>query len=1133
MPRERGGVTDSPGFQALLWCQGLGAFNDNAFKTLIALWAVSRLPPERSSALIAFAGALFVVPFILFSTTAGAIADRWEKKRLIVLFKGVEFVLMVGACAALALESVPLLLALLVLMGAQSAFFGPVKLAILPEILEDEALSHGNGLMQTSTFAAILLGTIAAGVMIEKFSHSLVWAGAVFIAAAAAGFAASLKVPEPPARGGAEPLRFNILAQALENFQSVRKYRGVMLALAGSAYFWFIGAILQMNLLVYGKQLMHLSEAWLTLFQVAVAVGIGGGSYLAGRLSRDQVELGLVPVGALGLVVFSLALAFSFHSTGATLAGLILLGASAGCFVVPLMAFVQQRSPQNERGKFIAMGNLFSFTAILAASGFLWAFSDLFRLHPGQIFLATGIMTTAVAAFITRRLPDFLLRLILYPIANIAYRIRIDGGVHIPLRGSALLVANHVSHVDAFLIAAASRRLVRFLMYKPYYEHPLMNPVCRAMGAIPISETDGAKEIIRSLERAKDALRAGEVVCIFAEGQVTRTGQMLRFKKGFERILKGMDGVPIVPVHLDRVWGSIFSFERGRFFFKRPRRLPYPVTVSFGAPMPGSSNAYSVRQRILEIASNAFRYRLREKAPLPAAFLREAKRHWSRPALADSTGVSLSYGGALVRVLLLRSALAARLDSDGPVSLLLPPSVGGALANIAVSALGRATVNLNYTMSEAAAMECSRQAKSAAVLTSRKFLEKLGWSEPEGALYLEDLVSGLSKIRGAALTAACRLLPAGLVEGLMLGPRVPPDSVATIIFTSGSTGDPKGAMLTHENIHANIEALCQLFQVDANDRLLGVLPFFHSFGHTGCLWFPLLAGIGAVYHFNPLDAKLIGRLAKKHSATFLLGTPTFLLGYLRRVEPDQFRTLRTVVVGAEKLRAEVARAFEERFGVLPLEGYGATELSPVAAINIPDFKAGDGRQLGTKLGTIGHPLPGVLMRIVDADSGEELPAGAPGLLLVKGPNVMKGYLDDPERTARALRDGYYVTGDIASIDDDGFVTITDRLSRFSKIGGEMVPHIKVEEKLHEAAGAVDQTFVVVGVPDERKGERLVVLHKPVPDLDAVIAALQSSGLPKLWIPARDAFREAAEFPVLGSGKLDLAALRRAAAEANE
>lgn len=307
--------------------------------------------------------------------------------------------------------------------------------------------------------------------------------------------------------------------------------------------------------------------------------------------------------------------------------------------------------------------------------------------------------------------------------------------------------------------------------------------------------------------------------------------------------------------------------------------------------------------------------------------------------------------------------------------------------------------------------------------------------------------------------------------------------------------------------------------------MLGVLPFFHAFGYTGTLWLPLCLGVPSVQHFNPLDGRRIGELCAEHGGTIAVATPTFLLGWMRRVEPSQFASLKWVVVGAEKLRDEVAAAFEAKYGIAPLEGFGATELSPAASINIPDIAWPGIRQTGTKRGTVGQPLPGVFMKVVDLETGEEKPADEPGLLLVKGPGVMAGYLDDPERTREALRDGYYVTGDVARIDEDGFVTLTDRLSRFSKVGGEMVPHIKIEEALQDATGLVEQAFAVAGVSDDKRGERLVVLYKGEPDLDAALKKLASMGLPKLWIPAKANFHKVAEFPLLGSGKTDLRALK--------
>ncbi|MBI4679047.1 MAG: MFS transporter [Elusimicrobia bacterium] len=1126
-------MTASRGFVGLLLTQALGTFNDNAFKALVALLALTTLAPERSRLLVAAAGACFILPFIFFSPLAGELADRWRKRSLIIWLKGVELVLMALSAVVLASGNIPFLLALLFLLGSHSAFFGPVKLAILPEILDDKDLSQGNGLMQMSAFIGILMGTVAAGLLIERLQGRLVWASLLFTAVAALGLLTSFLVPDPePANAG--PVRLNPVAQTQENLSAVRAMPGVWLCTVGAAYFWFLGAIFQMNVLVYGKELMAASPSTLSLFQVVVALGIGLGSYAAGRLSRDTVELGLVPLGAAGLFLFSTVLAFSFHSGPLTLWALFLLGASGGGFVLPLQAFIQARSPKETRGRVIAVGNTLSFSAILVASAALWAFQSVFKLHAGQVFLVTAAMTLAVTVYVVSLLPDFLLRLLVYPLANLVYRIQVEGRGHVPLKGGALMVSNHVSFIDAVLITAASPRLIRFVLFRSYYDLPVIGLLFRAMGCIPISDRDGPKALVRSFEAARNALAEGELLCIFGEGEITRHGQMQGFKKGLERITRGV-AAPIVPVHLDRIWGSIFSFEGGRVLLKWPRRFPYPVTVSFGPPLPGDAGAHRVRQAVMELGSLAFQHRLAEREPLPLEFLREAKRHPFRRAMADSTGKRLNCLSALTGAWLLGRALDRRAQPAECVGVLLPPTVAAALTNIGLSMMGRVPVNLNYTTSPEVVRVCVERAAIKSIVTSKVFLHRLGWDGAAfggaGMVFLEDLAAKVPKAWAGLAAAAFLLLPRFLLARTFLSrSRGPLERTATVIFTSGSTGVPKGVMLTHAGILANMEALGQVYQLDAHDRLMGVLPFFHSFGYTVTLWLPLVAGFGVVYHPNPLDAKKVGELVREHGATFLLGTPTFLQTYLRRVEPEDFKTLRYVVVGAEKLRKEAAEAFQQRFAVLPLEGYGCTELSPVAAVNVPDAQALGLWQKGAKPGTIGRPLPGVLVEVVSPETGRPVPPGEPGLLLVKGPNVMKGYLGDPAKTAESMKDGFYVTGDIGAVDDDGFITITDRLSRFSKIGGEMVPHVRVEDALHRAAGRVDQTFVVTAVPDDKRGERLVVLCKDFDDLGGLWQALNASDLPKLWLPAKDGFHRVAEFPLLGSGKLDLAKLKAVALE---
>jgi acyl-[acyl-carrier-protein]-phospholipid O-acyltransferase/long-chain-fatty-acid--[acyl-carrier-protein] ligase len=399
-------------------------------------------------------------------------------------------------------------------------------------------------------------------------------------------------------------------------------------------------------------------------------------------------------------------------------------------------------------------------------------------------------------------------------------------------------------------------------------------------------------------------------------------------------------------------------------------------------------------------------------------------------------------------------------------------------------------------------------------------------------VFIEDIAAKPTAAEKLTALALAWTLPARLLERAVgRRKKVTLDDLATVIFSSGSTGDPKGVMLTHYNVAANVQQLGQTFAFDGSDRVLGILPFFHSFGFTGALVLPAVLGTGVVYHPSPLDARAIGALVGQYGVTFLLATPTFLQMYMRGCSPEDFGSLRFVMTGAEKLPERLAQAFEDRFGIRPMEGYGCTECSPAVTVNTRDFRAAGFRQVGAKRGSIGHPLPGVSVRIVDPNTMQPVPTGQPGLMLIRGPNVMLGYLDRPEKTAEVLRDGWYVTGDIATEDEDGFIAITDRLSRFSKIGGEMVPHVKVEEKLHELAGVTEQTFVVTGVPDEKKGERLVVLHTlPDDKLQPVLDKLPQASLPNLWVPRANQFFRVESLPHLGTGKLDLRKIREIAGQ---
>lgn len=517
---------------------------------------------------------------------------------------------------------------------------------------------------------------------------------------------------------------------------------------------------------------------------------------------------------------------------------------------------------------------------------------------------------------------------------------------------------------------------------------------------------------------------------------------------------------------------------------------------------------------------------------LAAAFVRSARAHAKLPALADSAKAKLDYGGVLLRSLALGRALGRALGDEKNIGVFMPPTVPTAVVNVALALLGKVPVNLNYSASKDLIDQSIEQAGIKHVITATRVLEKFKFKPAGELILLEELAKRVSAVDKAWALLVAKAAPLPLLKRLLPGIRkVGLDDAATIIFTSGSTGDPKGVVLSHRNILSNVFQIENQIDLTPDESILGVLPFFHSFGFTVCLWTVLCLGKRAVYHVNPLEGRVVGGLCKEHKCTLLLCTPTFMRNYLSRSEPGSFASLRLLVLGAEKLRPELAAEIRAQLGIEPLEGYGCTELSPVVAVNVPhDRPTRRGERIaGNRPGTVGMPLPGTAIRTVDPDTDEPLPRGKEGMVLVKGPQVMVGYLNKPEATANAVRGGWYVTGDLGYQDDDGFLRITDRLSRFSKIGGEMVSHLKVELAILQVTGRDETAAAVTSLPDPKRGEKLVVVYT---DLGAtpreVCDKLGGLGLPKLWLPAAEDFVQVEAVPALGSGKLDLRRLKEAA-----
>jgi acyl-[acyl-carrier-protein]-phospholipid O-acyltransferase/long-chain-fatty-acid--[acyl-carrier-protein] ligase len=1114
------------GFKPFLATQFLGAFIDNVFKMIVTFYVIRTVDPDTGTSI---AAGVFILPFLLFSGYAGRLADAYSKRSVLIWTTSMGIPAMVLAIPALLANRGDILLIGMFIVAAQAAFFSPAKYGIVPEMMPATELSRANGLLEMSSYIAIVAGTWLGGEMFDLWHDEPWWLAVVLVALAILATGTSFGITgTPPARAtGARS--WNPWSEIARGVRRAWPDRTLRMTMVGIGFVWFLGAFMQMVLVPFGLQSLGVTEGGSARLYTFIAIGIALGALTAGRLSGDKVEPGLVPIGSIGMGVFILVLSTSAPSFMRAGIALAFFGFFLGMFGVPLNALLQQRADDHEKGRLMATSNMVNTLGGLSSAAMVFTLTEWFHASSAFLFVLAGSLTLVATVIVLTLVPDFFMRFLLWLLTHTIYRIKIVGTPNVPVRGPALIIANHVSHIDGALVGACLQRFVRFLVWGPYFKLFGIGWLLRRLHAIPIT-AGNKQEVADAIERARAELLAGHVVCIFAEGAISRTGNLLPFRRGFERILQGVN-VPVIPVYLDRVWGSIFSFKKGRFFWKLPERIPYNVTVAFGKPLPSSTTANEARMAVMELAGEAMAYRRDPRELLHTAFIRTAKRHWGRLAMADSTGQKLSYGRGLVGSLLLAERIRRRTPGQDVVGLLLPSSVGGALANIAVLAAGRIPVNLNFTSGPEAMAEAIEEARISTIFTSKRFLEKAGIAALPSMVYLEDLraeISGLDKVR--ALLAA-RLTPASLLARRYRGDRTAA-SLATIIFSSGSTGVPKGVMITHANILANVDSLAQIFPMGKSDCFIGVLPFFHSFGLTGTLWFPLLQGCAVAYHPNPMDAKTIGELAETYKGSMLISTPTFCASYVRRCTKEQFAHLRYAIVGAEKLREPIATAFEQQFGVALLEGYGCTEMSPVVSVNRPNVEHHREKQIGTKFGSVGHPIPGVSAKIVDQETGEGPLIGREGLLLVKGPNMMVGYLNHPERTAEAMRDGWYATGDIAMIDEDGFIFITDRLSRFSKIAGEMVPHVRIEEAINVILG--EACCAVTAVADASRGERLVAFHtKSDVAAEALWDQLSATELPKLWLPRRDSLFYIEAIPTLGSGKVDLRKLRQLAAERAE
>lgn len=1154
------------GFWSLVVTQFQGAFNDNVYRWIIVFSLIEVLKAgsdgghvdlswiglgsvEPYDYVSGISGILFSLPFIIFPSLFGAIADRYSKGNLATLTKALEIAIMIAGGAAFIYGNHVIIWLILFLMATHSALFGPVKYGIMPEILPESRLSWGNGIIQMGTITAVILGVLAAGKLHELFGDRLHVVSAILLVLSTGGFLSSLWITRPPAANPGAAIPMNPLLP----WKGMGRYFGIIWhdrvlfnVVLGYVYFWFAGSLVQANLIKFGGDTLGLPESLQTGLIGAVVMGIGIGAVAAGFLSRGKIEMGLVPIGALGMALFGAflsvpAVAFNAFAHNADGAGWYYyfvafssfgLGFFAGAFDVPLAASIQHGAPKGTVGGIIATTNMLTFVGMAGSSV---AFMGLGALgwSTYQVFLFTAVMSLVIGVYISIRLPHLFLRAGLWILSNTFFRIRVSGRHHVPDDGPVLLVGTPISLIDCLVYYSSTDRNVYFVMGAPVLQHGWMGWVARMLNviAVPHGATQADQRAIAAEINA--CLRGGATVCINQERSSEAHGVPFAWADDYGVLLEGTQA-KVVPFYQSRLWETLYTFRDGKIHWRRPKRLPFPVDIRYGAAFARVPDAHQVMATLSGLGREVHTTRPLRFHLLHHGFVKMARRNPRKMAVADPIVGKLSYFKTLVGSLAFARSMRRVLDDHEMVGLLLPPSVGGVLANVALMMLGRVPINLNYTANNETLASCAGQCGVAQVITSRKLLERLPLQVPGQTLFMEDIkesITGLDRMVAMVLALVC---PPRLLDRALGHRARKSDDLATVIFSSGSEGAPKGVMLTHRNLIANIDGTLEVFPNHANSCIVGFLPFFHSFGFMATLWLPLIHGIRGIYHANPLEPKVIGKLVEDYRGTLMIGTSTFMQGFIRRCEPEQLASLEFVVCGAEKLAPRVRLAFKERFGVEPLEGYGTTECAPAVAANIPNCESPGFFSPGTKHGTIGRPIPGVEVKVVDPDTNEERPSNMEGLLLVKGPNIMQGYLNQPARTAEVLRDGWYSTGDIAKVDGDGFITITDRLARFSKVAGEMVPHTKVEEILHGLLGLNEQRLAVASVPDPQKGERLVVLHTlRDEEMEQLLKELPKSGMPNLWVPKASNFYPVDELPVLGTGKMDIKTIKRIALERDQ
>ena len=1138
---------------AFLFVVFCNAFVDVTHKVLLQNIAFKVFDGSTQVVWISIINSLIIIPFILLFTLSGFLSDKYDKKNILVYGAVSSFLLSILMIISYLSGNFYFAMGSLVLLAIQSAVYSPAKFGIIIDIYGRKNLASGNAFLQAISMMAILFSIASASIVFEFFYNnnnlqtlttkeellSAILPLTYYIVPFAflemlVSFLFLKNINTSYNKNKDLTLNKKELFQGKllqNNMKILTSNNAIFLSVIGLSVFWGISQSTMAVFPSFAKMYLGISDVSIINGVIgASGIGIAIGSIMYSKISKYYIEVGTIPLAAFGM---ALTLYISTLVASPILLAIIFLffGFFGGMFIVPLNALIQFNAKKKVLGTILAGNNWFHSVSMFLMLG-MTTIVSYYGFDPLKTIYLILLITLIGTMYTIYQLPQSLILLFLKTIVGMKYKLEVNGITNIPQTGGVLLLGNHISWIDWAVVLMAVPKEVRFVMDKTIYSKWYIKWIFRMFNAIPISNAS-SKTTIKIIAKQLDE---GNIVVIFPEGSITRNGHLGEFKKGFEKILELTNtDVKVVPFYIRGLWESMFS--RANQKFKKSNRTN-SVTISFARYMKKeNANIISVKKQIINLSTKSWQEHIKNLKPLNETIFNRLKELKNNMIFTDSTGLELSGHKFLTASIVFKNLLKKQIENQN-VGILLPSSTAGAFINYSVLLMGKTAVNLNYTSQIETLKYCISKAQIKSIITSRKFIEKLELRgidlkeafEDVELIYLEDLRQNISKAKSLSVFLSVKILPSFLSKFIYLT-KTKKDDTVLILFSSGSEGTPKGIELSGDNILGNAQQIANIINVNDEDIILGSLPLFHAFGIVVTTYLPLIEGIRCVAHPDPTDGLAIAKLISSYKVTIMCGTSTFFRLYTKnqKIHSLMFESLRLVVSGAEKLREDVRIEFKKRFAKDILEGFGTTETSPVATCNLPDVLSPDfSIQKGCKAGTVGMAIPGTTIKVVDPVTFKELKVNEEGMILISGIQVMKSYLDDEDRTKKALKvinaKTYYITGDKGKLDEDGFLTIVDRYSRFAKIGGEMISLGAIEELISKFIESTDNLidFLVTSLEDEKKGEKIILLisnanKEFIQELKEKI--LQNFDN-KLMIPSEIKIVE--EIPKLGSGKKDFA-----------